>query len=223
MELIVKKRLVDQLYEVLKKRIVDMTLKLGSRIDIKNLSKEFGVSETPVRAALNKLVDEKFVRLSPRKGYFVFKPNEKDIEEIFDLRIMLEIYAVDKGVMDDTGRQKLQGIYQELKNLIQESEGKKKAKKSLEIDKILHLEIIRSCKNRRMQEFSYQIYDFVKIYQSLESSPKQDITEHIKIVKSLLEENKKEAKKKLTIHLEHSKNLTINSLKSYKVQQFSLG
>ena len=222
MEIIVKKRLVDQLYEVLKKGIVDMTLKLGSRIDIKNLSKEFGVSETPVRAALNKLADEKFVRLSPRKGYFVFEPNEKDIEEILDLRIMLEVYAIDKGLMDDTGRQKLQGIYQVLKNLIQESEGKKKAKKSLEIDKILHLEIIRSCKNRRVQEFFYHIYDFVQIYQSLESLPKQDITEHIQIVKSLLEENKKEAKKKLTMHLEHAKNLTINSLKRYEVQQFSL-
>lgn len=214
MEVISKKRLVDQIYEVLKKEIINGNIKQGSRINIKKFSEEFGISESPVRSAVNRLVSEGFVQVLPRRGYFAIQLNEKNLEEIHDVRIMLELYAINKCVVNKENRERFEKMYEALKKLSQESKAKKRLQKSLELDKFFHLEIIRDCENSRVQEFFFQIYDFIQLCQSLKDLNEQEVVqEHLAILKSLLEGSKEEAKKKLILHLENAKKRNIETLR----------
>ena len=54
------------------------------------LSKEMGVSRTPVREALRQLELEGLVSIIPNKGAYVTSITEKDVEDIYTIRSLLE-------------------------------------------------------------------------------------------------------------------------------------
>ena len=57
------------------------------------LADEMGVSRTPVREAIRKLELEGFVVMIPRRGTYVADISIKDITEIYEIRISLDILA----------------------------------------------------------------------------------------------------------------------------------
>lgn len=65
-------------------------LKAGSWVDEVALTRELGVSRTPLREALKVLVAEGLLRLEPRRGCFVNELSARDLNEIFPLMAMLE-------------------------------------------------------------------------------------------------------------------------------------
>ena len=81
--------LVNQIYDLIVKRIIRSDLKMGEKIVISSIAKEYNVSSTPVREALNKLTKEGLVKNIPNVGNFVFKMNKKDMEEILYIRELL--------------------------------------------------------------------------------------------------------------------------------------
>jgi len=208
---VVNKSLVDQIYSVLRDRIIELKMEPGTRIDIQRLAEEFEVSETPVRVALAKLAHEGFVRLLPRRGYFVIKLTKKDIKEIYDLRILLESYAIDTAI-ENIDPVKLRKIYQDFEQLREIEDERKRERESLRIDQWFHLEVVRNCDNKRAQELFYRIYDFARISQRMHKRIDQDIGEHTAIIKALLEKNKEDAKKFLIQHLENARGATLRVL-----------
>jgi DNA-binding GntR family transcriptional regulator len=75
---------------LLRKLIFSHTLKPGERIDEQALAREFGISRTPLREALKVLHNEGLVKLVPRRGCFVAKLNEGDLDEIYEMISLLE-------------------------------------------------------------------------------------------------------------------------------------
>src|SRR5690606_5244388 len=65
-------------------------LEAGSWIDEVRLTRELGVSRTPLREALKVLVAEGLLRLEPRRGCFVNELSPRDLDDIFPLMAMLE-------------------------------------------------------------------------------------------------------------------------------------
>lgn len=75
---------------LLRKLIFSHTLKPGDRIDEQALAREFGISRTPLREALKVLHNDGLVKLVPRRGCFVAKLNERDMDEIYEMIALLE-------------------------------------------------------------------------------------------------------------------------------------
>lgn len=211
MQKVVNRSLVDQIYSVLRDRIIEATMEPGTRIDVQRLIEEFEVSETPVRVALAKLTHEGFVKLLPRRGYFLIKLTKKDIKEIYDLRILLESYALDTAI-ENIDPTKLKKIYADFAKLREIDDARKREKESLKIDQWFHLEIIRNCDNKRAQELFYRIYDFARISQKMHKRIDQDIGEHTAVIKALLDKKKEEAKRLLVQHLENAREATLEAL-----------
>jgi len=211
MQKVVNRSLVDQIYSVLRDRIIEVSMEPGTKIDIQQLIEEFEVSETPVRVALAKLTHEGLVKLLPRRGYFVIKLTKKDLKEIYDLRILLESYAIDTAIekMDPT---KLKKIYRDFERLRGTNNSKRREKESLKTDEGFHLEIVRNCDNKRAQELFYRIYDFARISQKMHKRIDQDIDEHTAIIKALLDKKKEEARRLLVQHLENAREATLEVL-----------
>jgi len=83
----------DKAYEELRQRLVGGHYKPGEQLKEEPLAKEFGLSRTPVRAALRRLVEDGLATADAGQGVHVAQWNEADIEETFQLRMLLEPYA----------------------------------------------------------------------------------------------------------------------------------
>ncbi|MGL5583655.1 MAG: GntR family transcriptional regulator, partial [Cetobacterium sp.] len=100
------KSLKEKAYEEIKELIISGKLKTNERIDEDLLSKSLQVSRTPVREAINKLEQEGWISIVPRKGMFVKNISIKEINDIFQVRSNLEpiilkmaFYKIDKDYL----------------------------------------------------------------------------------------------------------------------------
>lgn len=66
----------DQIYEIVKERIIDQTYPMGAPVNIVSLSREFGVSNTPIREALNILCAEGLLVSTLNAKFRVIEMNE---------------------------------------------------------------------------------------------------------------------------------------------------
>lgn len=85
--------LPDQIYDVLKHRILTCAMEPGQKLNEKELTEDLDVSRTPLREALNRLALEGLVILAPYKGYLVRSITVPDILALSELRIMVESEA----------------------------------------------------------------------------------------------------------------------------------
>jgi DNA-binding GntR family transcriptional regulator len=82
--------LTDQVYETLKKDILTCTLQPGQQIAQPQLAEKYQAGTTPVREALHRLAREGLVQPIPRFGYIVTPITLSDVNEIFELRAIVE-------------------------------------------------------------------------------------------------------------------------------------
>lgn len=80
-------------YEAIREQIENQTLSPNDRIIEADLSRELQMSRTPVREALRKLVDERWLEYLPNRGMRVRVWNVKDIQDNFQIRQLLECEA----------------------------------------------------------------------------------------------------------------------------------
>jgi len=85
--------LTEQTYEVLKESILRRQIKPGEKISVEEVARALGVSRTPVMDALKRLAGDGLVEIIPRRGTFVTELTAKDVAELFDIRLMIELYA----------------------------------------------------------------------------------------------------------------------------------
>lgn len=201
-----QRNLVDQLYNILKERIITLVLEPGARIKLQQLAKKFEVSETPIREALARLSRDELVKVIPAAGYYVIKLSTKDVMEIYDLRKLLEGYALTSSVVNMDVK-KLRKIRQKIKKQQYEPQI---------LDEELHLEIVKNCDNKRLQDLYARIYNFVKICQYTHQRRSQRTTqtteEHLALIDAILEKNIKKAKQILKKHIDNARDVIIGVL-----------
>src|SRR3546814_10726802 len=83
----------QQTYEVLKKRIIAGHYTAGTQLKDNLIAEDIGVSRTPVRAALKKLIEDGLAVAEEGRGVFIASWTRWDIEDMFRLRIRLEPFA----------------------------------------------------------------------------------------------------------------------------------
>lgn len=81
--------LADQVFEHLEIDILSGKYQKGESLTESKLSAELGVSRTPIREALRRLEQEHLIEEAP-KGVVVVGISEKDLEDIFTVRLKLE-------------------------------------------------------------------------------------------------------------------------------------
>ena len=106
----------DVVLSSLREAILSGSLAPGSRLRQEKLAERYGTSRIPVREALRALEYEGLVRSIPYRGFTVTELDADDIEEVYDLRILLEGHAVRLAVplMTDDDLRVLEGLYTEM-------------------------------------------------------------------------------------------------------------
>lgn len=93
----VKQPLPRQVHLAIRSKLLDGSLRPGSRLDYKQIAKEMGVSTTPVREAVTQLASEGFVQLFPRLGAVVRSMTRAVAIELYEVREAVESFAAMKA------------------------------------------------------------------------------------------------------------------------------
>ena len=91
--LIKKVSLRDQVYEYLKNGILNQDFKRGTNINLDDLSRKLGVSNTPIRESINLLVKEGLIEYKHNMGFFVIDPDKKTVNEMLQVVFFLVVAA----------------------------------------------------------------------------------------------------------------------------------
>jgi DNA-binding GntR family transcriptional regulator len=112
------------------------------------LSKQLGVSRTPMRTALQNLEKDGLIIRLPQRGFYVYKFTKEDIKELFAIRKALEGYAVETIANEK--------LTIDISQLNKHLEGQKKAIKSdnfamfIQEDRKFHENFVQALDNKRL-------------------------------------------------------------------------
>lgn len=146
-----KTPLHDKVFKTLRDRIVYMEYPPGTSLVEKELCKEFGVSRTPLREAIQKLKEMKLVDVIPRFGTYVSTVDINEIRCAFEVKIRLEGLAGSLAAKRITGDrlEEMNGIIREAETLLEE----KGHRALIEIDTRFHEIMYQATQNPILQGF----------------------------------------------------------------------
>ncbi|WP_170419326.1 GntR family transcriptional regulator [Ruegeria atlantica] len=104
---------VDDIYDQVKAMAVSFRLRPGDRLNEVALSKELGVSRTPLREALNRLVAERLFDFRPGQGFFCRPLDAQSVFDLFELRQIIESAAA-RSACEKASDADLQSLRDEL-------------------------------------------------------------------------------------------------------------
>jgi DNA-binding GntR family transcriptional regulator len=81
----------QSVYEALVELVVEGRLRPGQHLVETELARQLGVSRQPVREALHRLEAEGWVDLRPNQGAFVHVPTDEEVDQLLDVRELLEV------------------------------------------------------------------------------------------------------------------------------------
>lgn len=94
----IKKRNEELAYEKIKRAIMLKRMSPGQRVTEDWVSQELKMSRTPIRSAFKRLENEGLLEHIPHKGAFVCNPSDKELQDVFHLRVVIERYAAQSAI-----------------------------------------------------------------------------------------------------------------------------
>jgi DNA-binding GntR family transcriptional regulator len=191
----------------LRTMIRDGTFAPGEHLLQKELGERFGVSTTPIREAFTSLAREGYIRYSPHQGAVVFDPSIEELEEISNIRIVLEGLATEIACpnLQDEEIAELRSIVERMGRADTVEEGRR-------LNREFHTVIYNAAAQPRLLEMITPLREASAAYQNrlvhrFEKTYWDEAQrEHEGILKALTAGASVEAAKRLRLHLEHYKH-----------------
>jgi DNA-binding GntR family transcriptional regulator len=199
--------LAEQVYASLKSQIQDFQLVAGDRFSEAELGNRLGVSRTPVREALFRLRTEGFLDVEPKLGWFVKPIDFAKLEQLYDLRIVLELASVQRLCV----RVEASAPLDELKHiwLVPTAERLTDPRQVGANDEQFHASLVRAAGNDEMARVHWDVTERIRIIRRLDFTRPDRIeatyTEHAKILRAVIQRKADQAQLLLKAHIEQSK------------------
>lgn len=204
-------KLSEQVYRLMRDRIVDGHLPPGTRLNLDRLLTELGVSKTPLREALLRLEREHLVTTKPRSGTYVAVPDLDDVAEVCELRRAIEWQATQLATATIPE--------EELLSLRAEVERAAALAETGEYDAYhrsdarLHRTIIDCCGNRRLRQSYETIDSYVRWLRVLGTTGAHRAAgsskRHRELIDALLRRDADAASETIAIHIAEVQRWTI--------------
>lgn len=204
----------DVVFKTLRQAILRGELKPGERLMEIKLANKLGVSRTPIREAIRKLELEGLVNMMPRRGAVVAEITLQDLEDVLEVRAVLEELAVQKACENITEDQ-----LRDLKKAANDF------KRSLEDDNLLacvetdmafHEIIYSAANNRRLQQMLQnireQMYRYRLEYLKDKRMHRLLVEEHDTIRRALKKRDAAKAGSAMRTHIDNQKESMVRSL-----------
>jgi DNA-binding GntR family transcriptional regulator len=223
----------QQAYDFIQEGIVSGRLVVGSQLSELSLAKQIGISRTPVREAIRRLVHEGLLEQLPRYGTIVRTPQRRDIVELYELREALEGYAVGQAA-ERIGAKDL-ALLTRLCDEIKRIAGqlRRSGKPALEggmmeqflaADLAFHMVIVRAAGNGRLLNIVRESRVLMRVIGMKRQEHTLSVVEgtyryHSRILRSLQRHNAKAARELLVDHICHSKQEALKAFDRSHLEQ----
>ena len=192
--------LTDHVYSQLKNKILERELLPGQKILQEKLAAELGVSRSPLLKALARLENEMLVESIPRRGMFVKKITVKEITDILQCQAVFEGLAArlvaEKADSDDID--KLYKIFEPFQ--YQHDIDQKFYQQA---DNEFHTLIINMCTNDVIHQLKLlRNIHILRSQMGLVRSPEETLSEHLRIISAIENNDGKAAEAAMRIHIE---------------------
>lgn len=176
----------ERILETIRDAITSGKLKPGEKVAEPELAERMGISRTPIREAFRQLESEGYLTVIPRKGAVVISFSERDIEEFYAIKSILEGYAARLACRNLTNREidRLATINEKLRQLA----GERDVKQFFRVHNDFHELFIRAADNDKLRDL---IADLLRKFQrlrvaslSLPGRMHVSVQEHDKIIEA---------------------------------------
>lgn len=202
-----------QIHEIMKESILGGKYKPGDRLNETELAESLGVSRSPIREAIQRLAMERLVELVPRRGVFVAKLTLEMVEELFELREVLEIKSAELAAIRITEDElnKLSKLLVDTSEAIQ-----RKQYRQYPWNLDFHKQIANCTRNRYLEEKIYDINAHLLLLRQKSSAEigraAKAFQEHNKIFEALKKRDANLANQLMKEHIHLSKKNVISLL-----------
>lgn len=198
--------LAEQAYADVKRLIFDFALMPGDRFSESDLAQRVKVSRTPLRQALQRLAREGFLQVFPKLGWQVAPLDFDVMDQLYDLRILLECEAARK-LAEAERRPGLQSMADTW--LAPPGEREADASAVGALDERFHALLVEGSGNGEMVRVHQEITERIRIIRRLDFTKPARVEatydEHARILRAITRRRADEAQRLLRAHIEQSK------------------
>ena len=201
--------MAERIYQQLKEDIFEFRLLPGDRFSEGEVAARVEASRTPVRQALYRLQREGYLQVHFRSGWQVCPFDFVHFEELYELRILLELDAVRSLCLRPDGehRDALQTL--ERTWLVQPEQRLADGRAVSLLDEQFHCQLVEAGGNREIARVHLEVTEKIRILRRLDftQTPRIAATydEHERILGAILARRCEEAQLLLRTHIEESK------------------
>jgi DNA-binding GntR family transcriptional regulator len=202
---------LGEIYSTLFDRIINGKIPPNTRLREDELAEEFHVSRTPIREVLRLLEQDDLIEITPKRGAKVYPFTVDDVEDIFEIRRVLEVLALEYAVPSLSIHKIL-----ELKDLVEKTKDTEDNVKLAEVDSAVHRYFIESSKRRRLINMLSELSRLLSSFRELgflEKDVRQKTyEEHIELINALYTRDFDRAKGALEMHIRNSKIRVLHNI-----------
>lgn len=198
-----------QAARIIRAQIVSGRLEPGTLYSIGEIAEKLNVSITPIREALHDLAKDGLIEMRRNRGFLVRTPSSKELDDIVQIRTMLEVAAVreiaDRRLIED---------FEPLRQLCRKTEAFAEAKEwpeFLDSDREFHLSLLASLDNPKLVEMVGALRDQSRLF-GLDTAAGTAIfhkstKEHQQLLDAIEAQDSKRAASIMTTHLRHVRGI----------------
>jgi DNA-binding GntR family transcriptional regulator len=199
----------SQAYHALKEAIIAFNIYANDeeiRLDERRLSRDLGVSRTPIREAMSLLEREGFVKTLPRRGVIVLRKTKREIVEMIQVWAALESLAARLVTLNasDAEIASLRRLFDEFQNSTPEGHLDEYSAANIEF----HQAIIRLSGSRSLAEMTENLFIHMRAIRQAtigqDNRARRSIVDHMNIIEAL---EKRDTERAGALTLKHTLDL----------------
>jgi len=212
---LLKSSLTDKAHNQIKEWVVRYHLKPGARLHVSDLAHALKMSQTPVREALSMLEKEHLIEREPQKGFRVSALSIQGVEDLYDLRIALEVLAAHQAAirMTPSSRNRITSLLAEVGRLMKN--GNKQ--RMLELEQNFHVIILDASGNKPLAEMGRAILDRIWIIQNINLLTTDHLSyahpQHVKVFQAIERGDSQQASLLMKRHIASAKEFVLSRLR----------
>jgi DNA-binding GntR family transcriptional regulator len=209
--------LTEMTYVSIKKAVLTGLFEPSFRLTEERIATQLGISKSPVREALNRLETEGLIRIKARRGAFVREFSAREISDLFNLRVVLEVHSITSATITSKLLRSLRDSIDQTERILKT--GDRAA--HVEEDLRFHRLIAEATGNNELCSVfeNIQQKSLLCRYKSYELSATSSPLAHKRIYKALAASDQVAAREAMEDHIVYVKNRLLDALEKKQINK----